>query len=239
MEKTTVIKALIKAKKKFTPVVLDMENPYYKSKFASLKSMKESTDEPLLENGLIVIQPCNSTPEGNILLSTQLIHEDGTSIQSDVVINRGDKTDQQIGSSLSYMRRYQYASLLNLVAETEDDGELGENRKPQTTYIKQAPTASPAREGMDLKDIQWKPAAKQKQEPVQSKENSSDKSIGKLKFLILQEDMPIDRLEEYILYRVKVSGTSFEKILETIFSSDLMLKKFFETYSAWLIQFEE
>lgn len=237
MEKTTVIKALIKAKKNFSPVNLDMENPHFRSKFASLKSMKEATDSALLENGLIVIQPCDNTPEGNILLSTQLVHEDGDCIKSDVIITRGNKTDQQIGSSLTYMRRYQYASLLNLVAEVEDDGEINENRKPQTAPIKQAAKASPAKEGMDLKDIQWKPAAKQKQEPVQPKENSSDKSIGKLKFLILQEDMPIDRLEEYILYRVKVSGTSFEKILETIFSSDLMLKKFFETYSAWLTNF--
>jgi hypothetical protein len=223
-------KALLAAQKEFTAVVFDSKNPHFKSKFASLKAMIEATKPALQKHGFIVVQPWKTTEDGNILLITRLMHENGPSMDSECVIVRGNKTDQQLGSSLTYMRRYQYASLLNLVAEEEDDGEANEDRnkkqasEDQATAVGNKPAPQP-----------WKPApAKQPSAPTSGNMPVKGNKLGELKMILIEEDMPIERLEEYLAHRTKTSGYTIDKTLEAIFSEPQILNKFFDLYSTWL-----
>lgn len=129
-EKTNTNKiysALIKARAEFKPVIFDKVNPHYKNRFASLAAINEAIVEPLAKYGLTYIQPWHQLENGDMVLETIILHESGESIKSSCLIKSG-KTDQQLGASSSYMRRYQLSSLLGIVGEDEDDGESDEGR---------------------------------------------------------------------------------------------------------------
>jgi hypothetical protein len=67
---------------------------------------------------------------GDMLLLTRLAHSSGEFIESEYLITRQDKNDQEIGKSITYGRRYSYGSILSLSAsEDDDDGEANKNRK--------------------------------------------------------------------------------------------------------------
>lgn len=224
-----IYKHLLAAQKDFTAVVFDSKNPHFKSKFASLKAMIEATRPALQKNGFIVLMPWKSTAEGDILLTIRLMHESG-SVDSECLIVRGNKTDQQLGSSITYMRRYQYASLLNLVAEEEeDDGEANEERNAasQKTASAQSPVL-----GTKTKD--WKPAEKAPQTPEMPKKAVPKDNVGKLKYLLLEKDKSILRLEEYLMNRSKKSGYSVEETAAAVLQSPDITNKFCEMYSDWI-----
>ena len=135
--------ALIKAKAEFKPVIFDKVNPHFKAKFASLKAIEDATHEALAKNGLTIIQPWAYLENGDTVIITSIIHESGEHLDSRVILSRGNKTDQQFGASVTYMRRYQAASLLGVVGEEDDDGESDQGRvSPPQEYKKSAPVDS-------------------------------------------------------------------------------------------------
>lgn len=136
MEKSNIYAALAKAQSEFSPVVFDKVNPHFKSKFGSIAAINKATLGALTKNGLSITQPTKLHTDGIILL-TRLGHESGEIIESEILIKTGSKTDQQIGASLSYMRRYCHSAIINVVAEEEDDGE--EDRKAVSTMNRSAP----------------------------------------------------------------------------------------------------
>lgn len=119
--------SLAKAQQEFELVAFDKTNPHFKNKFASLASIRKSTQPALSKHGISLIQPWQQLPNGDIVIYTKLLHASGQSIESSCVVVRGNKNDQQFGASVTYMRRYQISSLLGISAEEDDDGE--EDRK--------------------------------------------------------------------------------------------------------------
>lgn len=132
MEQAKIYAALVKAQIEFEPVLFDSVNPHFKSKFASYASIRKATFPHLNKHGIAVSQPWEHVPgsSGDIILFTKLIHESGECIISSCLIAKGTKTDQQIGGSLTYQRRYQLASILGISAEEDDDGNMDASRKP-------------------------------------------------------------------------------------------------------------
>lgn len=126
MTTNDIYKNLIKAKGEFEPVVFDKLNPHFRSKYASLASIKKAIEPALEKYGFIVTQPWESLENGDIRLSTVLIHESGERIALASSIIKAGKTDQQLGGSMTYIRRYQISSALFLFAEEDDDGETAE-----------------------------------------------------------------------------------------------------------------
>lgn len=124
--------SLVKARKEFKTVVFDKTNPHFKNKFASLAAINEATLEALGKYGLAIIQPWEIMENGDTKVETWIIHESGEHIKSSCLVKSG-KTDQQFGSSVTYMRRYQAASMLGVVGEEDDDGEI--DRQSQSIPI--------------------------------------------------------------------------------------------------------
>jgi hypothetical protein len=217
-----------------TASILMKSGGKYNYSYADLGDIWEAIRKPLYDNELAITQ-LFVEGEHKTCLQTTVLHSSGQWIKSSLELHSHEKI-QELGSEMTYLRRYGLSSILGIATDEDEDGQLANQSARTPAPIKTAPKEVSEKPSPNLN---WKPASKQKQELEAPQITSADKTIGKLKFLILQQDMEIERLEEYILYRVKVSGTSFEKILDTIFSSDMMLNKFFETYSAWLLKFAQ
>lgn len=122
MNKSDSIKELAKAlqvfHEKVGAVKKDADNPFFKSKYATLDNTLETVKEPLKEAGLSFAQ----FPSGENGLSTILMHESGEWIEDTFTIPLAKNDPQGAGSALTYMRRYALGAILGLATETDDDG---------------------------------------------------------------------------------------------------------------------
>jgi len=89
------------------------------SKYADINSILETLIPVLNEAKLVVA--CMPTKEGMVMQVTDT--ESGEWIRFIGWLNFTGQTAQQIGSQITYMRRYMYNSMFNLQAE-DDDGNL-------------------------------------------------------------------------------------------------------------------
>lgn len=143
--------ALALAQKAFKPIVrsktvrVQSSKGNYTFDYAPLESVLDATRDALADNGLCLFQPLGHEESGELSLTTVLAHKDGGRIVSrmflpQTAVQRGDggqsferqKTAQEIGSAITYMRRYMAQSVLGVNAEEDDDGAGGEEMHRQT-----------------------------------------------------------------------------------------------------------
>jgi hypothetical protein len=107
-------------------------NPHFKSKYADLATIWDVIREPLTRNGISVVQlPCEAE-QGKIGLVTHIIHSSGQSITEKFSVGLKDASNpQQVGSALTYMKRYSLLGVAGIASE-DDDGEaaVGRPAKP-------------------------------------------------------------------------------------------------------------
>lgn len=118
---TKIAPALLKAQTQMGNAKKDANNPFFKSKYADLNSIREACMPSLNENGISVIQPTISK-DGKNYVQTILLHESGEYISglTEIVFSK-EKDAQAQGSGITYARRYGLQSLVNVGAE-DDDG---------------------------------------------------------------------------------------------------------------------
>jgi hypothetical protein len=126
MEKSLSIAALAKSlacfQGKMGKVKKDANNPFFKSKYASLGNILEAIQEPLSDCGLCFSQ----FPSDNHGLTTILIHaESGEFLQSTYFMKPTKDDPQGVGSTITYQRRYSLAAVLGLNIDEDDDGNAG------------------------------------------------------------------------------------------------------------------
>jgi hypothetical protein len=123
-----IAKALIAAQSEF-PTITKSRTAKIKTKsggefsynYADLSDVVETTREVLVNHGLAVTQPIVSM-NGTTVLATRLIHTSGEWIESTYPLTRHD-SPQEMGSAITYARRYALCSVLGIVAEEDDDGQ--------------------------------------------------------------------------------------------------------------------
>lgn len=91
-----------------------------KTKYADLASCWDSCREALSKNGVSVIQ-IPSADGVKITVRTILGHKSGQSIRSELVMTSQGGTPQQIGSAITYARRYGLCAMVGIAPE-DDDG---------------------------------------------------------------------------------------------------------------------
>jgi len=117
--------ALAKAQGEFKIAGLTKENPFYKSKYADLAEIVSSARAALSKNGLSVLQPPILNEDGANILVTLLLHSSGQWMESRMRVVPPKADVQSLGSYMTYLRRYAYASLVGVVAsDDDDDGEI-------------------------------------------------------------------------------------------------------------------
>jgi hypothetical protein len=121
--------ALAKAQGQMGNAVMNRVNPHFRSKYADLGSVFVAVRKALSENGIAVTQMIN-----NNNLCTMLIHTSGQYLGSEMALPVTAKA-QEMGSYLTYARRYSLSSLAGVAADDDDDGNLAAkpNGKAETS----------------------------------------------------------------------------------------------------------
>jgi len=106
----------------------------YQFEYATLHNIMKKTLPILTKQGLSITQVFNGSG-----LKTILMHKSGQSISSEIPIDVSNGSMQEIGSRISYMRRYQLSPLLGIVADADDDANIADGN----TYQKQGKKPAP------------------------------------------------------------------------------------------------
>lgn len=132
--------ALAKAQTTMEVAGCNKTNPYFKNKYADLKDIIKASRKALSNNNLAVTQQIKRNDHGQQLLVTTLGHCSGQYISSILPLNPPKSDPQTLGSYISYMRRYAYASMCGVVSSDEDDD--AEQAMAQAREIKAKKTVS-------------------------------------------------------------------------------------------------
>lgn len=142
--------ALVKAQSEMSNPIKGNANPFFKSKYADLNSVREAVLPVLNAHGISVIQPMVNI-EGRNFVKTVLMHESGESIESFTEIVYAKTNDAQAqGSGITYARRYGLQSLVCVGAD-DDDGNAASQPQKVKAEARPTPTAT-ASPQQDYKD---------------------------------------------------------------------------------------
>ncbi|MDR2927156.1 MAG: ERF family protein [Cytophagaceae bacterium] len=120
----------------------DSTNPFFKSKYASLANILDVIRGPLAKNGLSFTQ----FPHGENELTTVLMHTSGEFIQGTYKMIPVSAKPQDLGSAITYQRRYALGAILGLNIDDDDDGNAAngngktEAKKQENKPAQSAPT---------------------------------------------------------------------------------------------------
>lgn len=130
--------ALSKAQGIIRGATKNSENPFFKNSYADLASVWDACRDALSKHELAVTQ-VPDLHDGTIVLRTILMHSSGESISGVYPIMVGEKaTAQQIGSAITYARRYALAAMIGIAPE-DDDGNAASQTTAKASGFKKEP----------------------------------------------------------------------------------------------------
>ena len=122
---TKLTTAVAKAQAEMPVALFDATNPFLKSNYASLGAVIQ-TSRPILAKydlGLIQFPISDASSVG---VESILTHASGEFISEKILIplveEKGKSRVQSAGSTLTYLRRYAWASILGMYADQDSDG---------------------------------------------------------------------------------------------------------------------
>lgn len=132
-----LVAALAKAQGKMEPAKFNKVNPHFKNRYADFTSCMDACRVPLSENGLSIMQYCETINE-KLTLVTMLAHTSGQWIKSHFPLNPAKMDSQSIGSAMTYAKRYSLSAMLGIVSDEEedDDGEAAHGRDSRPMAIR-------------------------------------------------------------------------------------------------------
>jgi ERF superfamily len=130
---THLAAALAKAQAEMPVAAFDATNPFLKSKYASLGAVIQASRPILAKHKLSLVQfPISgggATGQGSgdcIGVESILAHESGEFVAERILIplieEKGKTKVQCAGSTLTYLRRYSWASILGMYSDEDADG---------------------------------------------------------------------------------------------------------------------
>jgi hypothetical protein len=130
---TKIASALLKAQMNMGNALKDSKNPFFKSKYADLNSVREACMPSLNANGITALQPMVNI-EGKNFINTILLHESGEYLSSLTEIIYSKQNDAQAqGSGITYARRYGLQSFVNIGAEDDDGNKASQPKVEEKT----------------------------------------------------------------------------------------------------------
>lgn len=130
-----IAKAFIAAQKEMENPLKEASNPYFKSKYADLNSVRAAVIPPLNEQNICVLQPIVNI-DGKSFVKTIFLHESGEEISglTEIIYSKQNDAQSQ-GSGITYARRYGLQSLACIGAEDDDGNKasLNDSIKENTT----------------------------------------------------------------------------------------------------------
>ena len=124
-----IYKKLFELKKLTGKVVKGANNPFFKTKYTDLNSVIDATEPALEELGLLYIDQI----EDKTLISSVIDVASGEKVTMTVPLILSKNDMQQLGSAITYARRYSRMTLLGLMS-VDDDGAVASG----TIFVKPA-----------------------------------------------------------------------------------------------------
>ena len=121
----SIYKQLLEVQKEVGAISKDSKNPFFKSKHFDINKLIEVVNPVLSKHGLVLLQPIL---DGKVY-SRLIDAESGETLESYLELPNLPKP-QDLGSCVSYYRRYTLASLMGLQATDEDGNGLKAKPKP-------------------------------------------------------------------------------------------------------------
>lgn len=128
--------ALAKAQAEIENPTKDATNPHFRSKYATLDAGLNIVRACLSKHGISVTQPTR-VEDGILMLETRLACQ-GQWIASEYPVCAFPVKQQEMGSALTYSRRYSLFSLVGIAGEEDDDANAATTATP-------APKRAPAK----------------------------------------------------------------------------------------------
>jgi hypothetical protein len=138
---THLATALAKAQAEMPVAVFDASNPFLKNKYASLGAVIQASRPILAKHRLSLVQFPISALDGTkgtegtngsrvgadyIGVESILMHESGEFMTERILValteEKGKSRVQCAGSTLTYLRRYSWASILGMYSDEDSDG---------------------------------------------------------------------------------------------------------------------
>jgi len=116
-----IVPALIRAQRVIKPIPKKGENPHFRSEYAEYDDVIEEIKKALNENHVWVSHPSHITETGQLVMETIFIHMSGEWVSTELPVINKAGTDQGLGSSITYTKRYSVLSLA-AVGTADDDG---------------------------------------------------------------------------------------------------------------------
>ena len=142
---TLVLQAIEDARQTFMPLEKNGVNNFFKNKkgephyYSTLDDIFNACLPSLSANKLSVTYQCQilrtETSLENILTTTISHVPSGQFILSATTLGNQTAKSQDVGSAITYLRRYQIQAMLNLEADFEDDGNLASGRTGKNADI--------------------------------------------------------------------------------------------------------
>jgi len=130
--------ALAKAQGAMKNATMNRVNPHFKSRYADLSSVLDAIRAPLSANGLSIVQTIEIGTAA-MLLKTTMMHSSGQFITTEYPLPLVGRP-HEIGSALTYARRYSIAAIACNSSDEDDDGNVAQDasNKKQTLAKKDA-----------------------------------------------------------------------------------------------------
>ena len=113
-------------------VTVKSDKGSYKFAYATLDSILDIVRAPLSKNGLSMTQTLERREDG-MVMCLRLFHAGGAHISTCMPIDSGRVARmQELGSVMTFARRYQVASFFGLAAEEDDDANAADGNTVQT-----------------------------------------------------------------------------------------------------------
>lgn len=130
-ERAPFAKAFVAAQKATEAVKKASTNPAFRSKYADLAEVVEAVVPALNAHGIGVLQ-FPGAEGGDVLVTTELLHESGASVRSTLRLKPVKTDPQGVGSAVTYGRRYSLLAVTGAAPE-DDDGNAASKVRTQVS----------------------------------------------------------------------------------------------------------
>lgn len=125
---------MLEVQKKVEAIVKDEANPHFKSKYFDINGLLKELKPALNEVGLLVLQPVTQTESGLVLKTIVVDPSDPVETMEFSMMLRQTQNPQELGSQITYFRRYSLQSLFSLEGEDDDGNTATAASKAEPTY---------------------------------------------------------------------------------------------------------
>jgi len=139
--------ALAKAQGEFPPIprTAEVKTASYSFRYAPLDAILGAVRPVLSQNGLALVQLLDRDLDGRPMLRTELRHAEGAQIGAGFPLPKIPDTPQQLGSLLTYLRRYAIVAILGIAPDEDDDA--------QTAVARPAAPVDPSRSELKWREV--------------------------------------------------------------------------------------